>query len=144
MIVLWQNGRTHSDAEIVFVEVPPELVNELLAVLERGARESPWRPHVMGVAERIAWRVQEATSTLPDFAFACGRSTEDHAAGCPVEGCTCWIGELEKLAARAPARCCAHEHQTDTGVCATFERGTNGRCVYCDHEEKCHPGPGST
>lgn len=22
--------------------------------------------------------------------------------------------------------------------CSTYERGLNGRCVYCDHEAKCH------
>lgn len=22
--------------------------------------------------------------------------------------------------------------------CSTYEQGMNGRCVYCDHEAKCH------
>ncbi len=35
---------------------------------------------------------------------------------------------------------CAHIH--DNGACRTFERGGNGRCVYCDHDETCHPGEG--
>lgn len=41
-------------------------------------------------------------------------------------------------------QCCKHEHETNDGACATFEAGMNDRCVFCDHEEKCHPGPGST
>jgi len=33
--------------------------------------------------------------------------------------------------------CC---HQKDFGACDSFEKGMNGRCVYCDHGENCH-GP---
>lgn len=35
--------------------------------------------------------------------------------------------------------CC---HVPDHGACRTFEAGFNGRCVYCDHAEECHPGAG--
>ena len=35
--------------------------------------------------------------------------------------------------------CC---HQPDHGACLTFRAGMNRRCVYCDHAEACHPGPG--
>jgi len=35
--------------------------------------------------------------------------------------------------------CC---HMPDYGACDHFERGFNGRCVYCDHGEECHPGTG--
>jgi len=35
--------------------------------------------------------------------------------------------------------CC---HVLDYGACDTFERGMNGRCVYCDHDKECHPGTG--
>jgi hypothetical protein len=31
--------------------------------------------------------------------------------------------------------CC---HAIDYGACPTFEAGSNGRCVYCDHAEPCH------
>lgn len=37
---------------------------------------------------------------------------------------------------------CACCHVPDYGACRTFERGRNGRCVYCDHAERCHPGTG--
>lgn len=33
--------------------------------------------------------------------------------------------------------CC---HDPDLGACPTFESGSNGRCVFCDHDEGCHPG----
>lgn len=36
--------------------------------------------------------------------------------------------------------CC---HYPDLGACPTFEQGMNGRCVYCDHGEECHPGKGN-
>lgn len=36
--------------------------------------------------------------------------------------------------------CC---HVPDYGACDEFERGANGRCVYCDHGESCHPGQGA-
>ncbi len=44
------------------------------------------------------------------------------------------------LAARKPARCCATSHVPIDTACPTYETGANGRCVYCDHESKCHPG----
>ena len=37
---------------------------------------------------------------------------------------------------------CACCHAVDYGACDTFEVGMNGRCVYCDHDESCHPGTG--
>lgn len=40
-------------------------------------------------------------------------------------------------AVKCPCGCC---HSTDHGACQTFEKGANGRCVYCDHGEGCHPG----
>ncbi len=40
---------------------------------------------------------------------------------------------------RCTCGCC---HIPDHGACDTFERGMNGRCVYCDHGEECHPGTG--
>jgi hypothetical protein len=40
---------------------------------------------------------------------------------------------------RCTCGCC---HVPDHGACDTFERGMNGRCVYCDHGEECHPGSG--
>ena len=36
-------------------------------------------------------------------------------------------------------KCC---HLPDHGACRTYERGMNGRCVYCDHAKGCHPGKG--
>lgn len=33
--------------------------------------------------------------------------------------------------------CC---HKPDYGACQSFEKGANGRCVYCDHGKVCHPG----
>ena len=38
---------------------------------------------------------------------------------------------------RCKCGCC---HVPDHGACQTFEAGMNGRCVYCDHGIKCHPG----
>lgn len=35
---------------------------------------------------------------------------------------------------------CQCSHVPDLGACPTFEQGSNGRCVYCDHAEGCHPG----
>lgn len=35
--------------------------------------------------------------------------------------------------------CC---HVPDYGACDEFVEGANGRCVYCDHAELCHPGVG--
>jgi hypothetical protein len=43
--------------------------------------------------------------------------------------------------APAPAMCCEHCHVPPAPSCPTFEAGMNGRCVYCDHAEQCHPGP---
>jgi hypothetical protein len=40
--------------------------------------------------------------------------------------------------------CCSSSHEPPDTACRGFLRGQNGRCVYCDHEEKCHPGPGAT
>jgi len=40
---------------------------------------------------------------------------------------------------KCECECC---HVPDYGACSTFERGMNGRCVYCDHAEACHPGNG--
>lgn len=37
---------------------------------------------------------------------------------------------------------CACCHAVDYGARDTFEAGMNGRCVYCDHAESCHPGTG--
>jgi hypothetical protein len=41
-------------------------------------------------------------------------------------------------------RCCSSSHDPPDTACKTYERGMSGNCVYCDHEEKCHPGPGGT
>ena len=35
---------------------------------------------------------------------------------------------------------CACSHAYDHGACDDYELGRNGRCVYCDHDEDCHPG----
>lgn len=41
------------------------------------------------------------------------------------------------------AKCeCGCSHAYDDGACDDFEAGMNGRCVYCDHGEECHPGDG--
>ena len=37
---------------------------------------------------------------------------------------------------------CECSHEPDNGACLDFEAGMNGRCVYCDHAEACHPGTG--
>ena len=37
---------------------------------------------------------------------------------------------------------CSCAHVPDHGACDVFEQGMNGRCVYCDHAEGCHPGHG--
>jgi hypothetical protein len=39
--------------------------------------------------------------------------------------------------------CVCPTYQNNLGPCAKFEAGMNGRCVYCDHEEGCHPDPTS-
>lgn len=36
---------------------------------------------------------------------------------------------------------CESSHYPPDRACPTFEKGMNGRCVYCDHEKRCHPGP---
>lgn len=40
--------------------------------------------------------------------------------------------------------CCNSAHVPPDTACRTFVVGINGRCVYCDHAAKCHPGPGAT
>lgn len=40
--------------------------------------------------------------------------------------------------------CCESSHIPKDTACKTYMLGMNGRCVFCDHEEKCHPGPGAT
>ena len=37
---------------------------------------------------------------------------------------------------------CDCAHVPDHGACDVFDQGMNGRCVYCDHDEGCHPGHG--
>jgi len=34
--------------------------------------------------------------------------------------------------------CQCNTYVGNLGPCRTFEIGTNGRCVYCDHEPNCH------
>lgn len=41
-------------------------------------------------------------------------------------------------------RCCNSSHEPPDTACRTFAAGLNGRCVFCDHEQLCHPGPGAT
>lgn len=36
-----------------------------------------------------------------------------------------------------PACKCA-TYEDNLGPCNEFEQGSNGRCVYCDHEKGCH------
>lgn len=36
---------------------------------------------------------------------------------------------------KCPCGCC---HAVDLGACPKFEKGANGRCVYCDHGKECH------
>lgn len=38
--------------------------------------------------------------------------------------------------------CCSSSHDPLDTACKTFELGLAGNCVYCDHEDKCHPGAG--
>ena len=38
---------------------------------------------------------------------------------------------------------CESSHVPKDLACKSFEEGANGRCVYCDHEKRCHPGPGN-
>lgn len=44
----------------------------------------------------------------------------------------------------APPRCCSSSHEPPDTACKVFLAGRSGRCTYCDHEAKCHPGPGAT
>lgn len=37
---------------------------------------------------------------------------------------------------------CECSHSVDYGACSGFMAGFNGRCVFCDHAELCHPGVG--
>lgn len=40
---------------------------------------------------------------------------------------------------------CTSSHVPVDSACKKYQRGmVDGRCVYCDHEEHCHPGPGAT
>ncbi len=40
---------------------------------------------------------------------------------------------------RVAAHWCACLNRTDEiGPCLTWEKGDNGRCVFCDHEFYCH------
>lgn len=34
--------------------------------------------------------------------------------------------------------CICATYADNWGVCADWERGGNGRCVFCDHEKACH------
>jgi hypothetical protein len=38
---------------------------------------------------------------------------------------------------------CSSSHIPKDLACGNFEWCANGRCVYCDHEWRCHPGPGN-
>lgn len=41
---------------------------------------------------------------------------------------------------RNPVDTCVCIERTDEmGPCDVFEAGGNGKCVYCDHEMRCHP-----
>jgi hypothetical protein len=40
--------------------------------------------------------------------------------------------------------CCSSCHIPPDLACREYLEGSNGRCVFCDHEDKCHPGPGAT
>lgn len=65
-----------------------------------------------------------------------------------VLGCWCapqaCHGDVLARLANAVDRCCATSHEPLDTACRQFAEGANGRCVYCDHEMKCHPGPGAT
>jgi len=50
-------------------------------------------------------------------------------------------GAASRTAQMGPHVCGHLEPDT---ACRTFEVGMNGRCVYCNLEERCHPGPGAT
>jgi hypothetical protein len=38
---------------------------------------------------------------------------------------------------RFACECACQTYPGNQGVCATFQEGSNGRCVYCDHERGC-------
>ena len=46
--------------------------------------------------------------------------------------------------ARGTPKCCESSHDPPDTACRGYLESSNGRCVYCDHEKKCHPGPGAT
>ena len=46
----------------------------------------------------------------------------------------CVTTNTERLA----VNCNCSTYPENLGVCKTWERGGNGRCVYCDHEKDCH------
>lgn len=53
----------------------------------------------------------------------------------------CWVAMRKKDGLNT---CCLSCHYPADTACRKFHVGGNGRCVYCDHEQKCHPGPGAT
>ncbi len=56
-----------------------------------------------------------------------------------------WVMPVPEMTSPVSADpCCASQHWPPDTACHDFERGSNGRCVFCDHELKCHPGPGAT
>lgn len=112
MILIWQNGGTHSEAAMYFVEVPAEKMGETFAILTRGTVANGGCPRVLGTAEKITWLVRDdsdaRTISLSDFATSIANGTNGearHAKGCPCfahyvadNTCTCWLHELVKLA----------------------------------------------
>lgn len=40
------------------------------------------------------------------------------------------------------ANCECDTYPENLGPCAVFEKGDNGNCVYCDHNEECHKTEG--
>ena len=53
-------------------------------------------------------------------------------------------GDFAKFLPHALGGCCSSSHEPPDTACTDFLAGQSGNCVYCDHEEKCHPGPGAT
>lgn len=53
----------------------------------------------------------------------------------------CWVAMRQQAGMNT---CCRSCHYPADPACRKFHEGANGRCVYCDHEQKCHPGPGAT
>jgi hypothetical protein len=39
---------------------------------------------------------------------------------------------------RLAKHCNCPTYEDNWGPCFTFEEGSNGRCVYCDHTKECH------